>query len=209
MKTVYTCILGVWDDLKEPTVITPGWKYICFTDQPFASRVWEIKHIDAGSDPQRKAREIKIMFHKYIGAVESLWLDGSFHIQCDLNKFWSYFKSPFTAPRHPLRHCWEAEGRSCIANGRGNIQQVAAQMAAYKEQQVPMFQDNIISSGLLMRDKDSIPLCEAWFAELSKWSTRDQLAFARVCGLFEWWMFSWDYSQSRDLLYKKHLHLRQ
>ena len=31
-KTVYTCITGEYDELTEPDYITPGWDYICFTD---------------------------------------------------------------------------------------------------------------------------------------------------------------------------------
>ena len=28
----YTVLSGDYDTLKKPTVITPGWKYVCFTD---------------------------------------------------------------------------------------------------------------------------------------------------------------------------------
>jgi hypothetical protein len=33
-KAVYTFIFGDYDDLKSPTIMTPGWDYICFTDDP-------------------------------------------------------------------------------------------------------------------------------------------------------------------------------
>ena len=45
MKVIYTAIFGDYDTLKEPLVITPGWKYICYTDQDFESKVWEIKKV--------------------------------------------------------------------------------------------------------------------------------------------------------------------
>ena len=42
-KVVYTCISGNYDTLKDPTVVTPGWEYICFTDQKVISNVWTIR----------------------------------------------------------------------------------------------------------------------------------------------------------------------
>ena len=32
VKICYTCITGKYDALIEPLVVTPGWKYVCFTD---------------------------------------------------------------------------------------------------------------------------------------------------------------------------------
>lgn len=32
VKVCYTVISGSYDGLKEPRYVTPGWKYICFTD---------------------------------------------------------------------------------------------------------------------------------------------------------------------------------
>ena len=44
VKICYTCITGKYDALIEPLVVTPGWKYVCFTDQTnFTSKVWEIR----------------------------------------------------------------------------------------------------------------------------------------------------------------------
>jgi len=31
-KVVYTCISGNYDTLRDPSYVTPGWEYICFTD---------------------------------------------------------------------------------------------------------------------------------------------------------------------------------
>jgi len=207
-RTCFTAIIGNYEDLKTPTVITPGWEYICFTDQPLQPDVWKIVQVPAGDNPQRTARRIKIMFHEYIDAEQSMWLDAAFQINCDLNKFWNYFKSPLTVPKHPLRTCVYAEIRSCLANNRGDAAELVAQEAAYKAENFPYFTNNIITSGVLMRDRRSIPLCEAWWAELSKHSARDQVAFAKICGAFDWYKFNWDYSQSRELHYIKHFHHR-
>lgn len=209
MKTVYTVILGNYDDLKEPTVVTPGWRYVCFTDQPLTSQVWEIVPIPPGG--RRAARRIKILFHEYVSTQYSLWLDASFHIRVDLDLFWNrVFHSPFTAPKHPARSCVYQEGRSCIANNRGEPDLVQAQMDLYKLQGVPTF-SNLITSGVLMRENtpECIKLCNEWWKEMEQHSTRDQMAFVKVSQGFPLHIYHWDYSRSAELKYTKHLHLRK
>lgn len=207
-RVCYTALIGPYEELKNPTVPSPGWEFICFTDQPITSDVWKIVQVPTGEDPQRTARRIKIMFHKYIEAEESMWLDASFQINVDLNWIWHYFKGPFTAPRHPIRHCIYAEIDSCLVNKRGDSAQLAEQRVAYTSAGVPWFTDTIITSGLLMRNRGAIELCCEWWEELSKHSARDQVAFGRIAIGKEWHNFPWDYSQSKQLVYKKHFHLR-
>jgi len=212
MKTVYTAILGSqYDDLNEPTVISTGWRYVCYTDQPLESKIWEIVQVTVpdGLTPQRYARELKIM--GWIQWQYSIWLDASFTINIDLNLLWNnYFRSPFTAPRHPLRHCVYHEIDSCVANGRGDAKELLAQKEAYKEAGIPNHGNNIITSGLLMRENTPgcIELCSEWLKELQQWSVRDQVAFGRVSIGKEFYTFNWDYSQSRELKYTVHKHLR-
>lgn len=208
-KVCYTAILGsIYDDLKDPTVLSPDWDFVCFTDQPLTSDVWKIVQVHSTDNPQRQARELKITAFKQW--QYSLWLDASFQINMDLNKLWdNYFRAPFTAPRHPLRHCVYHEIDSCIANRRGNVNQLLAQKAHYKDLGIPNHGNNIITSGVLMRENtaDCIALCNDWLAELQQWSVRDQVAFGKVSIMREFHMFSWDYSQSRELKYNKHKHL--
>src|SRR2546427_332359 len=107
MKIIYTAIFSSYEDLKEPTVITPGWTYICFTDQPFKSKVWEIRRVSTnGMHPQLLARRYKILFQEFIEGFESIWVDGSFIINVDLNVWWNkHFKSQITCINHPIRNC--------------------------------------------------------------------------------------------------------
>lgn len=92
-KIIYTVIFGPYEELKEPLVITPDWRYICFTDQPFMSTTWEVRRIDAWPDKRMHSREYKINFDRYIDAYQSIYIDGSFQINCDLNQWWAkHFK---------------------------------------------------------------------------------------------------------------------
>lgn len=208
--SVYTAIISQYEDLKEPTIITPGWRYICYTDQILTSPVWEIKQVDVNMDPQRMARYIKIMFHKFVYSEYSLWLDASFQINVNLDLFWQrHFKSPFTAPDHPIRNCVYREVASCIANRRGDEVEVFNQGEAYKKENIPSF-NGIITSGVLMRQNTTgcIKMCEQWWEELSKHSARDQIAFAKISRGWKHHTFKWDYSQSKELKYIKHFKFR-
>lgn len=208
-KVCYTAIFGDYEELKEPSIIPEGWEFICFTDQPLKSDVWNIIHMNVFDTPQRTARWVKIM--GWIDWQYSMWVDASFQINIDLNGWWdTRFKSPFSSARHPLRSDIYAEARSCIVNNRGDNGKVQLQEDKYRSLSFPMH-TGIITSGIMMRENtpECIKLHEAWWKELSEQSVRDQLSFAFVSHnspLVH--TYQWDYSQSKEFIYTKHKHLR-
>lgn len=210
MKTVYTALFGNYEELKEPTIITPGWRYICITDQPLQSDVWEIINVPVMmEDPRRTARYYKIMFH-CINARYSLWLDASFKITCDLNTWWEKrFVAPISFPKHPLRNCVYREGHACIGNGRGEEQLIRKQLQKYYGT-VPECA-GIVTSGIMMREQtpEVMDLCERWWLELSQNSSRDQIAFAFVSMGFQVHSFKLDYSCAKEFEFTKHFHKRK
>jgi len=211
MKICYTAIFGDYEELKEPTPVTPGWRYICYTDQPLKSDVWEIVQMKVIDTPQRTARWVKIM--GWVDWQFSMWVDASFQINCDLNEWWALrFKSPFSAARHPLRSDIYAEARSCIINNRGDNGKVQKQDDRYRAMHFPM-NTGIITSGIMLRENtpECIDLHEKWWSELSRESVRDQLSFAFVSyGSTLVNMYQWDYGSTaqKDFIYIKHKHLR-
>jgi len=212
MKVVYTAIIGNYEDLKEPAVISEGWEYFCFTDQPLQSKVWKIIPISSTElSNQRLARKIKILPHVFLPDSEfTFWLDASFQINIDLDVFWNrYFKPSLSAPKHPIRQCVYREIASCISNKRGDEEELRRQHDQYKKLQIPDHA-GIITSGVLMRQQTPacVQRCNDWWLELSQHSTRDQVAFAKISQGWNYNTFVWDYSQSKELLYKKHYHLR-
>lgn len=211
MKVIYTAIFGNYDDLKDPGIVSDGWKYICYTDQPFTSSVWEVVHtpVPAGIDPQRYARWFKIMH--WIDWEYSMWVDAAFHINVDLNDWWARtFELPFSCAKHPLRTCVYREIASCIANNRGMADELLRQQEAYKKEGIPDHNDRIITSGVLMRKNTPtcIQLCEKWWNEVAAHSVRDQVAFAKISIGYKIHTFVWDYSQSKELKYIKHIKYR-
>lgn len=210
-KVCYTAIFGDYEELKTPAIIPDGWRFICYTDQPLKSDVWEIVQMKVIDTPQRTARWVKIM--GWVDWQYSMWVDASFQILVDLNDWWALrFKSPFSAARHPLRSDIYAEARSCMVNNRGDNGKVFLQEQRYKNMLFPQH-TGIITSGILLRENtpDCIKLHEAWWKELSEQSVRDQLAFAFVSyksPLVN--TYQWDYGSTgqNDFRYIKHKHLR-
>ncbi len=211
-KVCYTALISDYEELKPPSIISEGWRYVCFTDQDIKSDVWEIIKIEVeqGLTPQRMARKIKILPHVFLPGVEfTLWIDASFQINVNLNKMWNWFKPPFTCPKHPLRNCVYLEIKSCITFGRADRDELIEQERKYRELNVPAF-NGIITSGVLLRQNtdECIALCNEWWQELSDSSPRDQVAFAKVSIGKNFHTVNWDYRESPELVYTKHFKYR-
>jgi len=185
MKIIFTAIIGNYDRLNEPVVYTPGWEYICFTDTPdLVSEVWTIVDISdypalQGLDDIRKARYIKINFHKFIKAEYSIWHDASMWIMCNLDEFWSnYYHNQFTILQHPDRDCAYNEVTACMRLRKDSNEVMTKQMNFYWKQGFPM-NIGLAASGIILRkrNKHTIEFCENWFDEIRRHSTRDQLSF--------------------------------
>jgi hypothetical protein len=173
--TIYTAIFGRYEELKEPTIITPNWNYVCYTDQDFKSDVWEIRKTDPGeASPLLNARRLKIL-----GTGGEMWIDGSFRIDTDLNWFWEkHFTPPFTVVQHPMRNCVYQEISKCIVNNRARRSDLIRQKNKYYREGLP--KDNgLIQSGILMRldTPEVVKFCSLWWDQLHL-SVRDQIGFA-------------------------------
>jgi hypothetical protein len=205
MKVIYTALFSNYEELKEPRVITPGWKYICYTDQDLKSDTWNIVKVDVTGDPQKQARYYKLT--QWTKWEQSIWIDASFIIDTDLNLWWQkHFDKGFSAPKHPLRNCVYIEALDCIISKRGNKEEVKAQSEEYKRLGVPA-KNGVIQSGLLMRENkpEVIELCEEWWKELSTHSIRDQIAFAKVSvNSPVVHTYNFDYRRERDFIYRHH-----
>lgn len=206
-KVVYTALFGDYEDLKEPTVVTSGWEYICYTDQPLKSDVWDIVRVECptSTSHQRYARLYKIL--KFAEFDKSFWVDASFIIDTNLDEWWNkYYKGGITAPKHPLRDCVYEEILACIIGFRGDRLELEAQKEEYKKLNIPAH-NGIITSGILMRMNGyrTISLCEDWYSELCKHSVRDQVALAKVSlNSSILYTYDWDYRKEKDFIYKHH-----
>lgn len=185
MKVCYTAIIGKYDHLKEPTVITPNWDYICFTDQPnLTSKTWRIVLIDnpLSLENTRLARQIKILGHQSIKHYEmSIWIDASVEITTNLDNFlvkYQFNDNDIMLSWHAGRDCIYAEAQACIRLLKDNEYTIRNQMQRYREQRFPKHY-GLVQTGIIVRknNKATEIFCQEWWNELSRGSKRDQLSF--------------------------------
>jgi hypothetical protein len=209
LKTVYTAIFGPYDDLKEPFFKTKGWKYICFTDQDFESDVWEVVKcpvMDCG--PAKTARYYKIMYHKHIESELSIWVDGTFVINTNLDRWWRRFQTPFTAVQHPFDNCVYVDAQACLDSGRGEKSLLERQVAFYKAIGVKK-NSGLIASGVLMRQRCGVvnKFCNTWWEQVRRWSNRDQIAYGYANfqhpGIVN--LTKWDYTKENEFIHVPHI----
>jgi len=172
---IYTVITNNYDDLKEPRVVTPGWRYICFTDKPLQSEVWEIHHIDniPGID-----RKIKIKAHDYFDDKVSIYIDGSFLIKGNLDVFISTVKTRFSLCIYQRFDCLYQEAELLVRRGMVDIELWNAQKRRYQQEGFPAGW-GLGRNGILVRDlshPEVQDINERWWEEYQRGVKRDQLS---------------------------------
>ena len=187
---VYTCITGGYDNILEPSVITPGVDYICFTDNPnMKSKTWKLRPIPQellSYSKVKQQRGIKILAHRYLSEYGvSIWVDGAVIVKGNVKE---YLKTLDTKqysvfiPEHPARKCIYAEKDACVRIRKIKGDEIALaneQMKRYKDEGFPtdygLVQTNVMIR--LHNDQYSKDLMEKWWSELKDYSHRDQLSF--------------------------------
>lgn len=187
---VYTCITGGYDNVLEPTFVTPGVDYICFTDDPtLKSKTWKFRPIPqelSGYSKVKQQRGVKILPHRYLPEYNvSIWVDGAVIVKGDINEYLKTLdmnQYSVFIPEHPSRKCIYKEKDACVKIGKikgADIKLAEEQMKRYRDDKFPencgLVQTNIV----IRRHNDaySKELMEKWWSELSQYSHRDQLSF--------------------------------
>lgn len=170
--------MGTYDSLKEPSIITEGWKYICYTNQNVKSDIWEI--IPTRLQTTKEVRKIKI-----IPPLEyklCIWIDASIEINCNLDEFVKkYHEGIFTIMKHPHRNCIYEEANACIARRKDNLLVINNQINTYRRSRYPS-NNGMVATGLMIRENcDKVNrFCQKWWGEVERHSKRDQLSFNYV-----------------------------
>lgn len=207
---VYTAIIGDYDDLKEPNIISKDYDYVCFTDMPLQSKTFDIKKVERPSilthvysfqkfpvinkiinfliQPKnvatRCARKYKVLSHKYFPNHEySLWVDGNFLINVDIDFLIKEYLSDADIAlfEHPHRNCIYKEAAVCINRKKDKSKVIKRQIEQYKKDGYPE-NNGLIASPIILRrhTPEIINFNEAWWEEIEKYSKRDQLSFNYV-----------------------------
>ena len=187
----YTVITGGYDELKDPSVITPGVDYICFTDQAgkYTSKIWKIVEIENKENlsPVLMQRLIKMKPYLFLKEYDySIYVDGKIRIIGDLRQYINTYakESSMLCFAHPSRNTLEEEAKAIVYYGRyANPELLKKQVEHYYANGYTDQMQLIESSVLVRAHKDPIlkNVMENWWKEINEWTTRDQLSFGYSC----------------------------
>ena len=196
-NVIYCPIIGRFDTLHDPEIITPGWDYICFTDdKDLKSNTWDIRLIkkDPNLSNAQMAKKIIIMYHHYVPDYDlSILVPGYNVIKVNLDYFVNkYFskKDNLTYDMLVLKH--PKNRRKCcyrVANFVANRTKDPKAKKAILDQRAYYFKKGMPicipshPTGITIRRKGNKNLekhCELWWNEILKHSTRDQLSLGYI-----------------------------
>lgn len=187
---VYTCITGGYDRIHEPSYVTPGVDYICFTDNmDMKSKTWKLKPMPEelkGFSKVKQQRGVKILAHRYLPDYDiSIWVDGVVDVRGNIKDYLKTFDfntySVFI-PEHPERKCIYKEIDACIRIKKIKGDQVTLAKKQLERYRAEKFPENygLVQTNVMIRwhnDQYSKDLMEKWWSELKDYSHRDQLSF--------------------------------
>jgi hypothetical protein len=181
---VYTALYGGYDRLIEPCEQDLEVDWICFTDDPdLESATWQIVH-DAGhgATPRLSSKWPKAVPHLALPNHRwTIWVDANMAVD---NPAFAREALGFVDDRgialfaHPQRTCIYDEARACQRIPQCRDLPVLEQVDSYRAEHPRRW--GLYACGTIARDRDAGPvraLGEDWYAEMERWTPRDQLSF--------------------------------
>lgn len=186
MKVIcYTVLVGDYDTLHSPKYVSKEWDYVCFTNQPVQSNVWQIRPLQniVTGDVIRTCRWHKMHPHLLFPDHDlSIYTDANIQITGPhLESFAEQFIANNTLialPPHPERSCVYDEIDECMLTLRDCTLRIHNMEQLLKAEDFPkkagLFENNVI----IRRHKhpDILALDEEWWDFITTYSRRDQLS---------------------------------
>lgn len=121
---IYTCIVGGYDELRQPPVVEEGYDFICFVGMGEMTRgrdgVWDIRELPENyGSPTYDARWAKTHPHELLPDYAcSVWIDGNVAL-LDASLYRAARAKAasgvqYSGVPHPERDCTYAEARKCF-----------------------------------------------------------------------------------------------
>lgn len=180
-KVVYTVITSTKYALSPIQKRTPGWDYVCFTNQKLRSKEWNLVRFSGNLDAKRLSREPKILYHKYVNDYDmSIYLDSKFTIRIDLDGFVQkrLGEADMAVMSHNKRICVYQEAIKVQKLKLDSKKVISKQVNKYRaEGFAPL--SGLYAPGITIRrhGSEDVERCmELWFEELVQHSHRDILS---------------------------------
>ena len=180
--TVMTAITGDKDELL-PQQEYRGVEYVAFMDDDTKSSLWKTrKACDKFVKPVMNAKIHKILGHKYCDTPYIVWMDGNCKLKQDPHELVKLLKDKdFAFFKHPGRDCLFDEADACVSLGKGNTKELAEQVKEYAKIDFPGHAGLCeLTCFVRKNNQKSNDLFEKWWAEVTRYSNRDQISFPVV-----------------------------
>ncbi len=183
---VYTCIVGHYDSLLEPSCTDPDIDYYVFTDMacPEDSR-WKKIDITQFKEynqltPTQLNRKIKMLPHRFLPSYDyTIYVDGNIEIKTPMMPLIQEMgHHPLGVHYHRGRDCIYDEIRKIRYLRKTDLPMARKQVKAYRKEGFPRHH-GLYENPILIRkhaDEETSELMEAWWSEFKKYPTRDQLS---------------------------------
>lgn len=155
------------------TCQTPGY------DEPRTDGIIVIPPSDIFRDDRLNAKLPKILPHLFFRSEITVWCDANvFLSEANLQEIEKKLQSAdVVALAHPERNCIYSEAQVCIDAGLDDAEKIREQMKCYRKNEWPE-NAGLYGCGVLARRVGLVNLaCERWWAQITRWSSRDQLSF--------------------------------
>lgn len=203
-NVLFTFIIGDYDILKEPVVISEGWDYVCVTDNPnlYSSRNWNIlkvKNHHVLDCNKKTAMNIMMNCYEYLEKKYQLVITtgAQITINLKLNKFLDKynFKKNMDGMliKHPKYNCVYKASHYVVGLNKDKRENVESQMKRYRDNKFPE-KFGLFSSGIMVINLTSEKIkkfLKIWSNEYVKAeSLRDQL-----CMSYAMWIYQKNYQK--------------
>ncbi len=177
--TVVTAITGGKDTLK-PQPEYKGVEYVAFVEGDVKDSQWKTrKACDKFKSPVMNAKIHKILAHKYVDTEYIVWIDGSITLKKDPRDLIKLMgDSDFAFFKHPGRDDLYEEATVCVEMGKGDVSEIAEQLKEYARMGTPEHMGLCEMTCFIRRNTKKANLAfERWWAEVTRYSSRDQISF--------------------------------
>lgn len=187
---VYTCVVGDYDKVQEPTSVAENCDYYIISDkEPEKNSIYKYINIDDCisreiQDNTRKNRFCKINAHKVFPQYRySIYFDGNIILDKNIKKYVDNLsKTRITMLSRTSYDSVYAEAFRCMLHERDDKEKFERQVEKYWLEGMPD-DFGLMLPGIMIREHNN-PICKKimceWWNEVSQFSKRDVISFPYV-----------------------------
>jgi hypothetical protein len=174
---VYTCLTNDRTKLEDPTVVTEGVKYICFTDdKKLTSDVWEIRYIE-----NLNHKHPKLLPYEYLDSYNvCVWVDACVSIQCNIYDIINSIEGEWDVATFSARdyQCAYREAQQCLMAKLDDESKIKKTVQFLEGEKYP--RNNGLSACTVVvrkNNEEANKLNLMWWNLVKDYSSRDQITF--------------------------------